>query len=555
MARPSSSAHFRPPKWRPGLQSAACVKNMAGPSEKATRYDRQLRLWGDHGQSTLERAQVCLVNASATGTEILKNLVLPGIKAFTIVDPKTVVEEDLGANFFLDVDSVGKGRASCAVDLLVELNNEVKGFAIEENVGAILKRNPCFFSQFSVVIATQMHGPALLELADTLWKQSVPLLIARSHGMLGYVRLVTQEHVIIESHPDNPLEDLRMDRPFPELIRFTECIELEKLSDADHRQVPYPVILLHMLKCWKEDHNGQFPKNYKEKKEFKLLVDAARRSVEEENFDEAVKAVNTAISISSVPSNVWEVLEDSLCIDVSEESTNFWILASALREFVNGEGGGLLPLRGSIPDMFSSSDKYIGLQRLYQARASADAEAVMRHAQILLDKLGRPRDSISEQEVVTFCRHSAFLQVVRTHSLHQENDPQTINASALDTYLDDSSSIMAYYVLLRAADKFFLVHNRFPGDSENQFESDVAEMSKFTVDTLSNELGLPPNSVKRDFVVEFCRSGGAELHSVAAFVGGVVGQEVIKLITHQYVPINNTLLYDAITSSSVTLEF
>lgn len=37
------------------------------------------RLWGDHGQEALESAHVCLINATATGTEILKNLVLPGI--------------------------------------------------------------------------------------------------------------------------------------------------------------------------------------------------------------------------------------------------------------------------------------------------------------------------------------------------------------------------------------------------------------------------------------------------------------------------------------------
>ena len=36
------------------------------------------RLWGEHGQSALEAARVCLINATATGTEILKNLILPG---------------------------------------------------------------------------------------------------------------------------------------------------------------------------------------------------------------------------------------------------------------------------------------------------------------------------------------------------------------------------------------------------------------------------------------------------------------------------------------------
>jgi amyloid beta precursor protein binding protein 1 len=39
------------------------------------------RLWGADGQAGLERAKVCLINASATGTEILKNLVLPGTRA------------------------------------------------------------------------------------------------------------------------------------------------------------------------------------------------------------------------------------------------------------------------------------------------------------------------------------------------------------------------------------------------------------------------------------------------------------------------------------------
>jgi hypothetical protein len=37
------------------------------------------RLWGDHGQVALEKAKICLINASATGTEILKNLILPGV--------------------------------------------------------------------------------------------------------------------------------------------------------------------------------------------------------------------------------------------------------------------------------------------------------------------------------------------------------------------------------------------------------------------------------------------------------------------------------------------
>lgn len=42
------------------------------------------RLWGDHGQESLENAHVCIINATATGTEILKNLVLPGTQMFVV---------------------------------------------------------------------------------------------------------------------------------------------------------------------------------------------------------------------------------------------------------------------------------------------------------------------------------------------------------------------------------------------------------------------------------------------------------------------------------------
>lgn len=41
---------------------------------------------------------------------------------------------------------------------------------------------------------------------------------------------------------------------------------------------------------------------------------------------------------------------------------------------------------------------------------------------------------------------------------------------------------------------------------------------------------------------------------MAAMLGGVASQEVIKLITRQYVPINNTLILNGITSNLATLK-
>ena len=74
----------------------------------ARKYDRQLRIWGAHGQAALEAARVCVLGSGPTATEALKNLVLGGIAGFTLVDDARVGPRDLGNNFMLDASSIGQ---------------------------------------------------------------------------------------------------------------------------------------------------------------------------------------------------------------------------------------------------------------------------------------------------------------------------------------------------------------------------------------------------------------------------------------------------------------
>ena len=41
---------------------------------------------------------------------------------------------------------------------------------------------------------------------------------------------------------------------------------------------------------------------------------------------------------------------------------------------------------------------------------------------------------------------------------------------------------------------------------------------------------------------------------MAAFLGGVVAHEVIKLVTGQYVPLDNMVIYNAVTSNVTTYK-
>lgn len=65
------------------------------------KYDRQIRLWGAHGQRILSSSSVLLLGTSAAGTETLKNLILPAVGSFTVVDDDVVSVRDCGTNFFV----------------------------------------------------------------------------------------------------------------------------------------------------------------------------------------------------------------------------------------------------------------------------------------------------------------------------------------------------------------------------------------------------------------------------------------------------------------------
>lgn len=71
-------------------------------------YDRQIRLWGFQAQQRLREANILLVTIKALGNEVAKNLVLAGIGSLTVIDGAPVTEDDLGAQFLISEEDIGK---------------------------------------------------------------------------------------------------------------------------------------------------------------------------------------------------------------------------------------------------------------------------------------------------------------------------------------------------------------------------------------------------------------------------------------------------------------
>uniref|UniRef100_A0A8B9SZI5 NEDD8-activating enzyme E1 regulatory subunit n=1 Tax=Anas platyrhynchos TaxID=8839 RepID=A0A8B9SZI5_ANAPL len=493
----------------------------------------QYRLWGDHGQEALESAHVCVINATATGTEILKNLVLPGIGSFTIVDGNRVSGEDVGNNFFLQKSHIGQSPEK------------------------LLDNDPSFFNRFNLVVATQLPESTLLRLAELLWNSNVPLLVCRTYGLVGYMRVIIKEHPVVESHPDNALEDLRLDKPFPELSEHIQSYDLDHMDKKDHSHTPWIVIVAKYLTKWFNEKSDQLPKSYKEKEAFRQLI---RQGIlknengipeDEENFEEAIKNVNSALNTTKVPRCIEEIFNDDCCTNLTEQSPSFWVLVRALKEFVANEGQGSLPVRGTIPDMIADSNKFIRLQNVYREKAKKDIAAVGNHAAKLLQSLGKAPESISERELKLLCSNSAFLRVVRCRSLSEEYGLNTFNKDEIISNMDNPDSEVVLYLMLRAVDRFYKQHGRYPG----MFISVkmILVKLKSCLTSFLQEHGLSV-VVKDDYVHEFCRYGAAEPHAIAAFMGGAAAQEVIKVITGQFVIFNNTYIYSGMSQTSATFQ-
>ncbi|KAK6544781.1 hypothetical protein TWF694_001464 [Orbilia ellipsospora] len=535
------------------------------PTAKEKKYDRQLRLWGAGGQQALETAHILLINATAAGTETLKNLVLPGVGQFTIVDHAVVTDEDLGTNFFLDDSCIGLSRAQKTCELLCELNPDVKGNFINDNIENIIKSTPEKLKEYTIVLATgDITTSTLLDLDKILYPLDIPFFHLRCVGFSFTCRVAVSEHAIVETHPASTI-DLRLLNPFPELLALAEekastMDDKDKMSTHDHGHIPYVLILLRVLEDWKSSHDGKVPSNYSEKNEFKSLLRSKMWNADEENFEEAIAAVLPYFNPPSIPSATKAVFEDEKCKSLTSSSTNFWIIARAVKDFAEGKNGGLLPLPGALPDMKAESKDYIQLQNVYKSKARADLAEVVTIVKSLLKELGKKEDAIREEEVETFCKHAGYIKLIRGRSLKDEYESSP-NAKKISNEISDPASLVHYYLGLRAYEAFISDKSNSkrvaPGVEDSTVESDSEKLNKHVVELL-DKLSITHSSdlleATSKAIGEIVRVGGGELHNISSLAGGIVSQEIIKVITKQYITMNNTIVFDGITSRTEVFE-
>ncbi|KAF4661620.1 NEDD8-activating enzyme E1 regulatory subunit [Perkinsus olseni] len=498
------------------------------------KYDRQIRLWGGHGQKALMESKILALGSTSVISETLKNLVLPGVGNFTVVDDLPVSERDLGQNFFVRREDLGIPRAVAVCNLLLELNPDVYGHAIVENIRTyvsqrILSLPPGAVPPFNLVLVS-MHrcGSRVAEAVNEWCKATgTKMLLVDSIGFVGSVRTYSASHCIVESKKDTEGDfgvDLRISQPFPELEAFTSQVmgsrgeKLDALGGAEHAHVPYVLLLIAALTKWRlQDSRSpeSLPSTAEDRRAIKDILIGWRRSPQEENFAEALKFV-WKIKPYAIPTEVEHILVESH-ERFNDSCSNFWSMARALAEFSKRHASHL-PLSGVVGDMTSDTTTFVRMQEVYEARAKRDREEVSN----ILSQLGK---TVPEQYIDLVCKNALNMCLIEYTTVGEEW-MRAVHMGGVE--LSGTSQV------------FRQEHNDcYPGPD------DVNELSSIA-NGLIPQLSDKGTVLGESLAQELCRYEGCELHTISAVIGGVAAQEGVKLLTHQFVPLNNTFVFNGI---------
>ena len=225
--------------------------------------------------------------------------------------------------------------------------------------------------------------------------------------------------------------------------------------------------------------------------------------------------------------------------------------------------------------MKAQSRDYIHLQNIYKSKARQDLAEVVATVRSTEQKLRQNHPNppntdamIDEREIEAFCKGAAFVKLIRGRPLMfasiflddgqhptpgggKEEEAEEWQGSAPNLSMEfhmQEDSLLPIYLAFRAYDGIYANPRPRPwlkkpvvAEEQKAMEqlalADLHDVAKMP--GLSEDLVVFEKTIK-DVVAEFVRADGAELHNISALTGGMVAQEVIKVITKQYVPVDAT---------------
>ena len=156
-------------------------------------YSRSIFTYGMDTMKKLSTMKVLIVGMRGLGVETAKNIILSGPGEVDIYDPSPVKIQDLGANFYLTEDDVGKkNRDDACVEKLSKLNSYVKVSALKleqtKDFNEYIKLFGQKIEKYNVVVFTELHPMFLIDQIDTICREkNIKFIYGICLGLVGYV--------------------------------------------------------------------------------------------------------------------------------------------------------------------------------------------------------------------------------------------------------------------------------------------------------------------------------------------------------------------------------
>lgn len=194
-------------------------------ADEVALYDRQIRLWGMAAQERMRNAHVLIISMKALSQEVVKNLVLAGIGAVTLLDDENVSEADLGAQFLVSDEDIGQNRAAAAAANARKLNPRVSVHIDQDKIAS--KTNE-FFVNFDVVIACNQNSGQIVRLNEICRELNRPFYTAEIPGMTGYIFADIIEHDFVTEKEETNAKNERSKVSIPHKETFVSFGEVLK---------------------------------------------------------------------------------------------------------------------------------------------------------------------------------------------------------------------------------------------------------------------------------------------------------------------------------------
>jgi amyloid beta precursor protein binding protein 1 len=144
--------------------------------------------------------------------------------------------------------------------------------------------------------------------------------------------------------------------------------------------------------------------------------------------------------------------------------------------------------------------------------------------------------------------------------VYEDDVKESLAVACMDPSDPPQHMPLLWYLVVRACEMFQVDHHLYPGcDSRSlSLQADTEEVWRKLRCIITNlglqDIELIQDHLTKDHVAQAVSWYNAEIHNVASIIGGVASEEAVKLITHQYVPLDNTYVFNGIASMAAVYK-